>query len=427
MVNLALNVRFWPVLLIVLMLLESDRLLSSLLGINLVVASWAYSGFMLGALLIALLRVMLVESGVQIKSFYYPVGVVALMFLVSAVSGLFIFPKPISDWLPAQFIFFPILIFYFFYLCRATLKEVAVGFVCVAILVSVLLLIDQIKPLAFLDSFQRFSTFQGYGARRLVLLKNEVIFGFVIVASAVISDVCTGARRYILIGIALLIFFVQALIMESRMGFLAMAVAVVALLKMRGLTPKIVRILAALLLSIVFILPVVFEKHIEKMGQLSIQDGEANVSIRIESVAHMLDLYWRSNGWGVGIMSSTGTINNVLYEDERYNMADAGAASALTQFGLGGLFVWLFLTYKCVTTCSTTYRLSGRRDYAASAVSAFLLGFTITLLPLSLFTQAWTISVGGALLYMLWVCQNANRGHVINNFSQRSLVQGCVK
>ena len=63
-----------------------------------------------------------------------------------------------------------------------------------------------------------------------------------------------------LIIVAGILFLVQAFIMESRMGFLAMAVACLILMYIKGLTLKVLRLYVVGFSLVLFIFPVVFSQ-----------------------------------------------------------------------------------------------------------------------------------------------------------------------
>lgn len=403
------SLSYLKIALIITVILESDALVTNILGADKVLMRWAYAALMVLSLMLTLFKLSIANKSSKNIYFYYPVIIFLMVFIVSAGSAIFIFPKPISDWLPSLYSFSPIFIFYFFYIINTKEKELSTAFILTAIIISALLLIDRIYNLTFLNDYQRLSSFFGQGARRIVLLKNEVIFGLVILVSLIIFDKQRTEKKLALIIVAALLFFVQTLIMESRLGFLAIGVAFCSLLYVGGVTKKTLGISIAAVTGAMIILPTVFAEHIDKMMGMSISDDSSNIDVRIESIIYLFKLYIESNGWGIGMMSPTGTVNNVLYPGTAFNIADTGAFSSLGQFGILGLSLWLTLTFKCFSTFRRTFILSGKRNYFSAAAYAFSMSFTISLLPLSLFTQAWNITMGGTLLYILWLYKSRSK------------------
>jgi len=104
-------------------------------------------------------------------------------------------------------------------------------------------------------------------------------------------------------------------------------------------------------------------------------------------------------------MSPNAPMNNVLHLMEHYNINDAGAYSALFQFGILGVLMWIGFTYKCLNAYSTFYKSVRKTDPYSIAVFAFLFAFTFSLLPFSFFTSYSSISMGGLLLYIAYYCK----------------------
>jgi len=404
-INLAGANRFSviKVLFFCIMVFESEGLITQLVGGNVIYGAWFYAGIMLLSLGLASFMSLKFRSFQEIKYFYYPVIAFAVFFMVSLISANFLFLKDVKDWLPSMYVFTPIFIFYFLYSFRYSSKEIIWGFILVSIFISMLLVIDRLFNLTFLDDYQRRSAFFGNDIRRIVLLKNEVIFGFVSVVSILISGQNTKQENTVLLLIAGILFLLQAFIMESRMGFLAMGVACITLLYIKGMTKKVLRWYVVGFFTVMFLFPMIFKDHIEGLSQMSLHDSASNISIRAETISHFYDAYLESDGWGIGQMSPNASINNILHTSEHRNIVDAGFFSSLFQFGPLGLLIWLVFTYQSLKAYLLYYRQTENRDPYSAAVFAFLMSFTLSLLPLSFFTSPWCITTGGILLYLLWL------------------------
>ncbi|MEP0357622.1 O-antigen ligase family protein [Paraglaciecola sp.] len=277
--------------------------------------------------------------------------------------------------------------------------------IIVAVTVSLLLVADQYFRFSFLDQYQRRSAFFMLEGRRIVLLKNEVIFGFIATVSLIINNKKGVLSNKFLLGITAMLFLVQAMIMESRMGFLAMGVACLTLLMLKGLTKKTFSLLTIAVVIIFTVFPIIFSKHIESLGNMTAHDDESNISIRFESTEHFYEIFKESYGLGFGTMSRTSESNNVLNQPP-YNVVDIGAFSTLFQFGPLGLIMWIVFTLKSLVVFKRYYIKSSRTDPYSVAAFAFILGFTLSLLPLSFFTASWCIGMGGILLYLTWYYEN---------------------
>jgi hypothetical protein len=390
---------------------ETDGFISHILGINNILAKWTFSGCMVVFCAVAFFIMLGKKSAKEITVFYYPLLAFGIFFVVSFSSASFLFPKSVKDWLPSLYVFAPIFIFYFLYVFKYTSKEVLTAIISVAIFISILLFMDRLFQFAFLDDFTRRSAFFSTDIRRVVLLKNEVIFGFVGVVSLIVTNNKKLINNKMLLGIASILFLVQALIMESRLGFMAMVVACITLMYLKGITKKTIKLYLAALSIVVVIFPMLFAKHIESLTNMKMDDSESNISIRFETVEYFYNVFLKTYGVGIGMMSSNGRVNNVLHPFGHYNITDAGAYSALLQFGVLGLIMWIFYTFKCLQTYKNYYSKTGKHDAYSAASFAFVIGFTFNLLPFSFFTAYTSISLGGILLYLMWFY----RSKIINN------------
>jgi hypothetical protein len=393
---------YLKIMFLCIIIFESNRLVSAALGVSSIASSWFYAFIMLVCTGVAFFHLLIEKKGRELNIFFYPVIVFTVFVFISLLSAGFIFIKPLKDWLPSLYQFTPFFIFYFLYIFKFTAKDVFYALVVVSISASLLLLIDQISPLEFLNSYIRRSAFFSLEGRRVVILKNEVIFGFVAIVSFIISSRKSLLSNKILLAAAAFLFLIQAFIMESRMGFLAMGVAVITLLYLKGITNKTMQLSIGALLVVFFVFPVIFSSHIDRLSNMSMNDSESNISIRFETVGHFYQIFKDSYGVGFGMMSSNSQSNNVLHLIEHYNIVDAGAFSSLFQFGFLGIIAWLFLTYTCLKTCRKYYLRSNKTDPCSAAVFAFLLAFTLSPLPISFFTSTWCISMGGIFLYLVW-------------------------
>jgi hypothetical protein len=288
------------------------------------------------------------------------------------------------------------------YFFKYTGREVVLGLVVVSVSASLLLLFDSFSPLEFLNDYIRRSAFFSLEGRRVVILKNEVIFGFVALMSFIISSKKSVFKNKLLVTIAMFLFFIQAFIMESRMGFLAMGVATITLMYIKGITQKTLQLLITGLIVVIFIFPIVFNEHIDSLSNMSMNDSDSNISIRFETVEYYYQVFKESNGFGIGMMSSNSQSYNVLHMVEHYNILDAGAFSSLFQFGPLGLIAWVFLTVQCLKTYIKYYNQSNKTDPYSASAFGFLLAFTLSPLPISFFTATWCINMGGIFIYLMW-------------------------
>lgn len=395
------NTQYLKIMLLSIIIFQSNGLISSSLGIISIVGSWFYAFFMLVFFVVAFFHILIDKKVGVLRVFFYPAILFTLFVFISFLSAGFLFVKPLTDWLPSLYKFTPLFIFYFLYVFKFTSKEIVYALIVVSISASLILLLDQVSPLEFLNSYSRRSAFFSLEGRRIVILKNEVIFGFVAIVSFIISSKKSLLDHKTLLITAAFLFLIQAFIMESRMGFLAMAVAVITLLYLKGITSKTMMLSIAGISIVFLVFPVIFSSYIDSLSNMTMNDSESNISIRFETVEHFYQIFKDSYGIGFGMMSPNSQSHNVLHMAEHYNILDAGAFSSLFQFGFLGIMAWLFLTYQCLKTSRQYYLVSNKTDPCSATVFAFLFSFTLSPLPISFFTSTWCISMGGIFLYMV--------------------------
>jgi hypothetical protein len=409
-----INLSWAKVLLLMIFIFQSDEFISNLLGLNVSVGGWIYSVILIFFFLMSFTSVFIQGKVSASLIFYYPLAVFGVVFFVSMFSAAFIFEKPIMDWLPSLYIYIPIFIFYFLHVLNYKMEEVVLSIVFTSILVSIMLVIDQYSELSILDYYVRKSTFFFDDVRRVVLLKNELVFGFVLALSAFIFQNTGKGWKIFYMAITLFLLLVQGLIMESRLAILAMGVSAICLIYFNGISNRKLAIYIAIFLFSLFFILTIFDQHIERISEMKISDDSSNISVRIEATLYYFQLYLNSMGFGFGSMSSTGISNNVLYSHKTFNIADIGFFSSLFQFGILGMLIWLRFTYRSMKVCKENFMMSKNKNAFSIAVYAFLLGFILSPLPLSFFTQAWCINTGGILLYIAWLSEKETIRHYKN-------------
>lgn len=385
--------------LITLIILESDGLITQIIGVDRILAAWSFAGFMSSCAILAIsLRLLLGKRFNLLFSLPYIAFLCA--FLVSAGSALFIFPKGIYDWLPSLYMFTLVFSFYFLYLTGATARDVAISFFLAALIVSLLLFMDQLMGLTVLDFYKRASSFDIY-SRRIVILKNEVVLGIMFLFAYIFSRPKIRNKEIMLLALLGFLLYVQITVMESRLAATSIAVGFGTIIYLNRQMKKTYSYLFAASLAIIATLPLWIDSFFSTAKKAI--DYDSNISIRFETINFMYELYKKSYGWGVGMMSSTGTENNVLFSDFRYNFIDGGALATIFQFGLSGLIVWLSYTALLLRIFKKAHNhLTSDRNIPL-ACFAFLVGFTFNPLPLNFFLGPTTMFIGGALLYFAWL------------------------
>lgn len=390
---------FCKTLLIVLVVFESDKFISHIAGVDPVISAWLFAAFMSTCLILALCKSIISRNGFQLF-FYAPSIVFLCVIVVSFMSAQFIFPKPMGHWLPSLYPFTLIFSFYFLYLLKASPKEAASALVATAIIVTLLLLLDLLIGFEYFDAYTRRSVFDAY-QRRVVILKNEVVLGILIALAYLLTEKISR-RKTVALSIAVFtMLLTQVAVMESRLALFSIMVGSAAILYLNRRIKKVyIFSLAGLIFTLTYT-PFILDDIIELYGRATNYD--ANISIRFDTVKYLMGIYEQSHGWGVGMMSPTGGINNVLFSDQRYNFVDGGAFASIAQFGIAGLIIWLYFTIKSLKIFKSKLEHSPKEKYIPAGCFGFLIGFTINPLPLNFFLQPWTVFVGGIIIYYAWL------------------------
>ncbi|WP_417585979.1 hypothetical protein [Nitrincola sp.] len=387
---------------ITLVIFESSHLISLYFGLDKDQARVFFSASLIAFFFYSQYTVLIHKRQNESLAFYYPLLAFLAVFFVSMISSTFLFPKPAKDWVPSLYAFLPIFSFYFLYSIKATTEDLTKSLVIIAILVTVLLIADSLSRIELLDNYTRLSIFDKHH-RRVVLLKNEVILGIIILASIMLSKKLNPLKFLVLFLILTACLVVQVKTMESRLGLAALIVAMITIVYFNRFQKKsLVFVMSACSIGLVLV-PGWLINNIEIMqGATNLKDG-GNISIRIETISFLIDIFYKSYGFGVGMMSPTGSINNILHSNPFINFYDGGVYASVAQFGIFGAYIWYKLTFGTIKKINgTAIAANTKNRHVAIAVVGFILGFTITPLPLNLFLQPWTTFIGGVVLYYLW-------------------------
>lgn len=390
---------YLKIFLITVIIIESDGFITHMMGLDRILAAWSFAGLMTCCSILAICAWFLSNKKTGLL-FFLPLIAFVCVFIVSAGSALFIFPKRMADWLPSLYPFTLIFFFYFLYLVRATARDVAVSFTFVAVIISLILFLDQLIGFTVLDSYKRMSSFDIY-SRRIVILKNEVVLGLMFLFAYTASSLKVRYKEALLFGLFGLMLYLQVTIMESRLAVSAVIVGCGVILYFNRKMRKTHAFAFVGMVVAIATVPLWLDAAAGIAHKATNYD--ANIGVRFETISFMFDLYKRSYGWGVGMMSPTGTENNVLSVISGYNFADGGAFATIFQFGLGGLIIWVGYTVLILKIFKDRFESVTTERYIPLACFAFLLGFTLNPLPLNFFLQPWTILVGGALVYFAWL------------------------
>lgn len=392
------------ILAIILVIIESSHLISLYTGFNTELANTGYlfSAFLLATFACSIFLILINNRSNENIVFYYPLLIFITIFIVSMVSATFLFPKPIFDWLPSLYAFLPIFSFYFLYLIKATAKDIAKAFILIAILVTALLILDGIARIEVLDHYARLSIFDKYN-RRIVILKNEVILGIIMLASLLISKKLSTIKTILSFAILAVCLLVQVKTMESRLGLVAFIVSFITIFIFNRSNKKAASLLFLGGVMLLIFLPNWLLQNSDIIKSAANLNDGGNIKIRIETVAFLKDIFYESYGFGVGMMSPTGTINNVLHSNPYINFYDGGLFASVAQFGIPAIYIWYRVNFHGVKELRQSIKSKlPEETYIPIAIISFILGFIITPLPLNLYLQPWTSFIGGIIIYFIW-------------------------
>ncbi|CAN7400670.1 hypothetical protein LJR071_002412 [Pseudomonas sp. LjRoot71] len=390
------------ILLITLVIFESSQLLSLYAGFSKELAGFSFSAFFSATFAGSIYLILTNKRHNENLAFYYPALIFFVVFIVSMISAAFLFPKPVTDWLPSLYAFLPIFSFYFLYLIKATAEDLAKALITTTILVTLLLCLDSLSRIELLDQYARLSIFDKYN-RRIVLLKNEVILGIVILASVVISKNLRPSKTILCLATLLFCLFVQVKTMESRLGLVAFIISFITIFFFNRTNKKAAALLFLAGAMLLLLLPSWLLQNSEIIkSAVNLQDG-GNIKIRIETVLFLKEIFYESYGLGVGMMSPTGNTNNILHSNQYINFYDGGVFATIAQFGALGIYIWYRVNFHGIKTLNNAAKITNAENrYIPIAIIAFILGLTISPLPLNLYLQPWSAFVGGIVIYFIW-------------------------
>jgi hypothetical protein len=349
----------------------------------------------LGGAIVSLFAFLMGSRRFRLPDVQWSLLVIAIMFVVSFISANYIYPKPLNDWIFSFYSALPLLLVYPLILLRYTEKDVFNAIFLSAIIGCLLLIINDIRPLQFLEFKLLASHFYDESTR--ISLNPYMTQIFTIFVFAILLGKLPADRFLFLLGLFGVLIFVQARLIELRLILYGTAfsclITKVLILLFIGIVPAII----------------LAEPYIRQLfdDRLLIED-EANILIRIETFHYFWDRFLETSGIGFGIMSATGETNNVLrpqwgvYGWYGYNITDLGLYSAFLQFGVVGGLVTFYLTFKMIYVGYRGFRVMPEPDRWRPAVFAtFLLASLFTPIPVNLITVTSKTLHGGLLLFLL--------------------------
>lgn len=395
------------VALVILIALYFNDLLTAMTGLEKAPMRHLGTGVLMAASAGGLGTMLLRGDIVRYPFTLWPLALVGLFLTTSLISNSLFLPKSLGDWLPAHYVFMPVLLFYLLGGLRCTEREVFLGLVISGLIGGALMLAYHFDLLPFLEYYERRSIF-GLDVRRMVVLKYEVMLALLALFAALLEERTPAWAKALAMVAVVVLLFLSSKVMQSRQALVAIMVSFVLLLAFDRRTfqhhPFLVR--ATVGLMVLLAVPFALANYLDLLGRDDlIESRELNVYVRIYTFERYFDLFTDTYGVGFGMSSPTGQVNNAIGANlaAAANFNDLELYGALFQFGIIGGLAALYLTLAGITAGWRAFRLLPcPHRWRPALLSVFLISGLLSPLPLNIFTQEWSMYFGGFALYLAW-------------------------
>ncbi|MGQ9370028.1 hypothetical protein [Azospirillum sp. ST 5-10] len=337
----------------------------------------------------------------------WPLILLATMLVVSLFANTLFYPKPLKDWLPAHYVYMPILQVYILMALRFNDREVLWGLIAGGLIAAALMAIYRFGLWDALSWYARRSIF-GIDVSRIVIMKYEFFLAS-LAMFAVLLVPTVPLHWKIAAGAALLgCLALQEAVVQSRQGMMATGIGMIVLLAVdrRSFETKSFLVRATVLLIGAMVVPLIMHEYIEMLFRDDLLESrELNVAVRFHTFDHYSEYFAETYGLGFGMMSATATRNNVLAESLALsvNITDLGLYGAFMQFGiLGGSLAVLLSGFVIVYSLRTARRLPPPEAWRPALLGAYFLGWMCVPVQLNAFTMNTSIHFGSWAFYLCW-------------------------
>lgn len=401
------GVSLWRVALVTVLTLFHNELIAVVLGMDEVMVRQGGLA-VLTMLSLAAFAVLVWRGMVFAHPFLlWPLGLLVLFLVVSLFANTAFFPKPVSHWLAAHYVYLPVLQVYLLVALRCTAKDVVWGLIVAGVIAAALMIGYEAGALPMLRSFVRRSIF-GQDVARIVIMKYEFFFASLALFVLVLSSRMGPGWKAGALAVLGLCLALQVQLVQSRQGLIAMAMGVgVALLLDRQtfqFRPFLVR--AAMALCAIVVLPVLLEPYIALLARDDLMESrELNVAIRFETFFHYLPIFLDTGGVGFGMSAPSGRINNIIAASlaQHVNFTDLGLYGALFQFGVLGGAAAVYLTLQAVTVgIGGARRFDAGERWCAAVMAGYFIGWLCVPVPINAFTFTSSIHFGSLVILVIW-------------------------
>ncbi|HYD32177.1 MAG TPA: O-antigen ligase family protein [Azospirillaceae bacterium] len=408
------SVSWWRVGLLAILSLYHNELLAALIGIGDEVMRQMGFPLLIAGAGLGLLFLLMTGALFRHPFLLWPLVLVGVFILTSLFANTVFYPKSLKDWLPAHYIYLPILQLYLMAALRYTDRDILWGLLFTGLVAAVLTLGYRFGAFQFLEYYSRRSIF-GETERRVVVMKYEFLYATLVLLSlGMASRLAVWAKGLGLLGLALLLAL-QIGVVQSRQGLIAVGVgaAVLMALDRRTFEPLTLLTRAALGLVALVVVPIALAPYIDLLGRDDlVESDQLNVGIRLQAFQHYLGYFRETWGVGFGMSSPSARLNNVIAEAlaHAYNFSDLGLWAAFLQFGIVGGSLATFLTLLTIRTGIQAARTLPDQDaWRPAVLAAYFIGWMCVPVPINVFTLPKSIHFGALALYLVWYYRNALR------------------
>ncbi|WP_029007578.1 hypothetical protein [Azospirillum halopraeferens] len=337
----------------------------------------------------------------------WPLVLVAVMLMVSLFSNTIFFPKPLKDWLPAHYVYLPVMQLYILMALRFTDREVIWGLAFAGLVAAVLMVVYRFGLWDVLSHYARRSIF-GLDVSRIVIMKHEFFFASLAMFAVLLAPSVPFAGK-VAAAVALAVCMaLQIEVVQSRQGMLATGVGMLVMLAVdrRSFHTKPFLVRATMLVIGAMVVPLLMWDYVEMLFRDDLLDSrELNVAVRFHTFDHYSHYFHVTHGLGFGMMSATGTRNNVLAESlsMHVNITDLGLYGSFMQFGIvGGSLAVLLTGFVIYYSLRTARRLPQDEAWMPALLGAYFLGWMCVPVQLNAFTMSTSIHFGAFVFYLAW-------------------------
>lgn len=337
----------------------------------------------------------------------WPLILLGTILTVSLFANTAFYPKPLKDWLPAHYIYLPVLQFYVLLAVRATDRDIVWGLLVTGVIAAVLMTVYYLGLWDALHYYARRSIF-GLDVSRIVIMKYEFFFASLGLFAILLTPHLPMWLKTLAAALLALCLALQIQVVQSRQGLIAMFVgmAVLLLVDRRSLHVRPFLVRGAVVLIGLLCVPLALDQYLELLTRRDLLESrELNVAVRFHTFDHYAQYFIDTLGIGFGMSAPSGRINNVIAEGRAMavNFTDLGLYGAFMQFGVIGGLLSVFLTAQVVFWGIRTARaLPPEHAWRPALLAAYFIGWLCVPVQINAFTLPSSIHFGALAVYLAW-------------------------